>query len=109
MLLRHSKRVSIPLLTYFKCAGMVNVIDRRCQEPNCKKFPSHNYPGMHKKLYCATHKKEGMVTRLLLRLRVKDCMHCIYLPSECERKLGTILVKVKLVARCSPSAWVCLV
>ena len=42
-------------------ADMVNVIDRRCQEPNCKKFPSHNYPGMHKKLYCATHKREGMV------------------------------------------------
>lgn len=42
-------------------AGMINVIDRRCQEANCPKFPSHNYPGSHKKLYCATHKKEGMV------------------------------------------------
>lgn len=41
---------------------MINVIDRRCQEADCPKFPSHNYPGSHKKLYCATHKKEGMVS-----------------------------------------------
>ena len=46
-------------------AGMINVIDRRCHEPDCKKFPSHNFPGSHKKLFCATHKKEGMVSGAL--------------------------------------------
>ena len=66
-----SKYVSFPGISgSFECllkmlwfVGMVNVIDRRCQEPACKKFPSHNYPGMHKKIYCASHKKEGMVGR----------------------------------------------
>ena len=55
----------VKLRVCFNHTGMINVIDRRCQEADCPKFPSHNYPGSHKKLYCATHKKEGMVSLLL--------------------------------------------
>ena len=35
--------------------------NRRCEEPNCTKCPSFNYPGVKPGLYCGQHKRTGMV------------------------------------------------
>ena len=34
---------------------------KTCKEPGCRTRPHYNYEGEKKGLYCATHKKEGMV------------------------------------------------
>ena len=35
--------------------------NRRCEEPNCSKCPSFNYPGLKPGMFCGQHKRSGMV------------------------------------------------
>ena len=52
---------------------MVNVKDKTCKEPGCKTLPCYNYEGEKKGLYCATHKKEGMVDITHKTCKVHGC------------------------------------
>ena len=40
-----------------KKENMVNVKDKRCIEPNCKKIPSFSNIGEQKRIYCSEHKE----------------------------------------------------
>jgi hypothetical protein len=40
--------------------GMVNVVNKMCEVPNCFKRPSLNYPGVRPAVRCGEHKLEGM-------------------------------------------------
>jgi len=49
----------------------------KCKSENCFKCPTYNYQGEKKRLYCSSHKLEGMVD-----VKNKTCenIHCIKLP-----------------------------
>jgi hypothetical protein len=46
-----------------KKAGMVDVVNRRCEEDGCRTRPCYGYGG-DKAIRCAKHKLEGMVSKL---------------------------------------------
>jgi len=41
--------------------GMVNVVDKKCQEPQCDKRPLYNMPGIKPPVYCKMHALHGMI------------------------------------------------
>ena len=44
-----------------KKLGMIDVINKRCQENGCSTHPTYNFNGQKKGLYCNEHKKLGMI------------------------------------------------
>jgi len=77
---------------------------RQCQEADCTKAPSYNYPNESQRLYCPKHKKDGMISVV----RQKMCITCnqstalFNYPEEEEMlycakdaKLGMINLKTK--------------
>ena len=44
-----------------KTDGMINVINSICHEPGCTVRPVFGVLGTKRKLYCCSHKKEGMI------------------------------------------------
>ena len=44
-----------------KKIGMIDVMNKKCIEPNCPTRPNFNFPNETKRLYCKTHAKPGMV------------------------------------------------
>jgi len=40
---------------------MINVVSTRCLDPDCDKFPSFNFKGNTKALYCDEHKLDDMI------------------------------------------------
>ena len=79
-----------------------------CKENGCKIIPSFNNEGEKKALYCATHKKEGMVD-----VKSKTCIECKkqpYYNNEGEKKAlycathkkeGMVRVKGKTCIMCN--------
>ena len=57
-----------------------------CIHENCKIIPNFNYPGNTKRLYCATHRLEGMVN--------VGCKNCIYENCKTQPKFN-ILGEIK--------------
>ena len=49
---------------------MIDIINKRCIHPNCDKRPSYNTPDEKIALYCANHKKDGMIN-----ITSKNCIH----------------------------------
>jgi hypothetical protein len=50
--------------------GMIDVKNKMCIYPECKKHPIFNVAGEKKRLYCSAHKKDGMVD-----VANKTCIH----------------------------------
>lgn len=44
-----------------RAAVQVDVRNRHCEEPNCTKCPSFNFPGLKPGVFCGLHKRAGMV------------------------------------------------
>jgi hypothetical protein len=78
-----------------------------CKENECKKRPAFNIEGETKGLYCATHKKEGMIN-----VKNKTCLECNVIPSfnnegetkslycSVHKKEGMVDVKSKTCLEC---------
>jgi hypothetical protein len=43
-----------------KSEGMIDVANRRCDHPDCAKAPAFNYPNEQRRLFCASHKLDGV-------------------------------------------------
>ena len=53
-------------------AGMVNVVNKRCEVQGCTKRPSVNYPGVRPASRCGEHKLPGM-TGKFRTMAATDC------------------------------------
>lgn len=51
--------------------GMIDVVEKRCNEKNCFTQPSYNFPGENKAIKCKEHKEVGMVN-----IKSKKCEKC---------------------------------
>ncbi len=58
--LRNAAYISVTPAQVHRLAGMVNVVNKMCEVPNCFKRPSLNYPGVRPAVRCGEHKLEGM-------------------------------------------------
>ena len=52
---------------------MIDVVSKRCIEPNCEKQPTYNIKGTTKRLYCFEHKKDGMIDVKNIRCIEPNC------------------------------------
>ena len=53
--------------------GMVNVVNKMCEVPNCFKRPSLNYPGVRPAVRCGEHKLDGMTNAFRKAPTPKSC------------------------------------
>ena len=49
---------------------MINVKDKTCMHPDCKKLPTFNFEGQTKGMYCSEHKEPNMIN-----VKHEICMH----------------------------------
>jgi hypothetical protein len=63
-----------------KLVGMVDIVNKRCQQPYCKKIiPGFNLPDKKLGIFCATHKKLGMVNIKTNKCIEKGCdISCVF-------------------------------
>ena len=47
---------------------------RLCHHENCFVTPTYNYPGEKKRIFCVTHKLEGMVSNLADVFSAQNCL-----------------------------------
>lgn len=52
---------------------MINVYAEICRNKDCKKFASYGVSGKTNRIYCALHKKKGMIDKTISRCCVKEC------------------------------------
>jgi hypothetical protein len=52
---------------------MVNVKDKKCNNPDCNKIPSYNYINEKKSLYCKDHKLDNMIDVKSKKCNSPDC------------------------------------
>jgi hypothetical protein len=56
----------------------------KCKEENCNKSPAFNYENKKERLYCSSHKKEGMINIVNKKCIAENCnkQPCFNLPNE---------------------------
>ena len=54
--------------------GMINVVDKKCQETGCDKRPVYNLPGVKPPMYCKNHAKTDMVDVMNPRCLETECV-----------------------------------
>ena len=69
-----------------KQAGMVNIVNRTCEEEECPRQPFYNFPGEPKARMCNSHKLQGMVDVRHATCQHQDCYKRAIYNEEGERK-----------------------
>ena len=68
-----------------KFSGMIDVVNSRCIFENCNKNPYFNNPGERKRLYCASHRKECMIS-IGKKCEFEDCKTIPHFNNPSEKK-----------------------
>ena len=53
---------------------MIDIVNKRCKEANCVKFPIYGNPGEKIPKFCKHHSKEGMIDIKNKRCEEENCM-----------------------------------